>query len=148
METIEEINDEWDNDRIIGNLQSEILYIPSLHHKYYKVYLTQKAIFNQLEAELATLEKDKFQSYKDGPSKEDKKKKWVEQINTKGAIKNKSELDILMKGDADILATRKKVKDQEMKIELLIDILKMINNRSFYIQTAIDIRKFEAAINP
>ena len=137
----EDIMNEWKQDSHIDktSLDDESLKIPKLHHKYYTMLITERAILRKLEAEMKTLELEKYEFYTMGHTDETKEKGW--RLPPKGMIL-KADVPMYMKADQDIIDLSLKIGVAQEKIEFLESIIKSFQNRGFNIKSAIDFIKF------
>lgn len=138
---IESILAEWEQDSKIDRteLSEESLKIPQLHHKYYKVYTSERLLLRKLESDLKQLKLDKHEFFTQGHTKETQEKGW--ELPPRGMIL-KADLPMYMDADKDIIELNLKIGYQLEKIELLDSIIKTIINRGFQIKNAIDWNKF------
>jgi Recombination, repair and ssDNA binding protein UvsY len=135
--TLEEIYDNWNTDSHIDrtDLGVEALKIPKLHSKYTAIISKERVRLYMLEQEMKVLKKDKYEFYTQGPSKESKDKGW--DFPSKGLIL-KNEVQIYIDSDKDIIDLSLRIGNQKEKIDVIEEILKSINNRTFAIKNAID----------
>ncbi len=138
---IEDIVEMWTSDTKIDSteLASESLKIPTLHNKYYRVFLEERLRLKKMESEMKSLKLDKYEFYTLGPTKESHEKGW--QLPAKGIIL-KHDIPMYMDADKDIIEMNLKVAYQNEKVELLETIIKSISNRNFIIKNAIDWNRF------
>lgn len=148
--TLEEILNEWDVDSLIPptNLGAESLKEPKLHAKYLRWLTHEKDKLKAWEAAEAIKVKEKYEFYTQGPSKEDwKNQKWNwNSFPSKGTVNRKSELEVYLGADEDLMKVRTKVDEQRIKVETLTDIIKQIHRRSYVVSQAIADAKFKAGI--
>jgi len=139
---IEKILEEWQSDSKMDrtHLDREAISIPQLHHKYFKLMISERLLMRKLDADLKQLKLDKHEFYTQGHTKETQEKGWT--LPAKGMIL-KADLPMYMDADPDIVALNLKIGYQLEKIELLESIIKMVMNRNFQIKSAIDWIKFE-----
>jgi hypothetical protein len=138
---IEKIFEEWAEDSNINRteLDVEAIKIPKLHHKYYKVLVSERLLLKKFEADLKQLKLEKHEFYTQGHTKETQEKGWV--LPAKGMIL-KADLPMYMDADKEMIETNLKIGYQAEKIELLDSIVRSIINRNFIIKSAIDWIKF------
>lgn len=139
---IAEIFKEWEIDSKIDitNLHFESLKIPSLHYKYYKIYITEKSILNKMKSDYFILKNDKTEFLTLGPNEETDKKGW--KLPPRGKIL-KSEIETYLQSDNDIIEINLKISTQQEKIELLKSIIETLKQRSFHIREALEFLKFQ-----
>lgn len=134
------IEEMWKEDSKINidNLHHESIKIPQLHGKYYeiqtKVYMLKKKA--KIELNELLLKRFLFYSGKAEPEEYIKEKFGNKVL--------KSDIEIYLNADTQLIAQRAKLEDLEYLLEYLKDILKQIHNRSFYIGNAIEYLKFHA----
>jgi Recombination, repair and ssDNA binding protein UvsY len=138
---IESIFDEWEKDSHIDRteLGEEAVKIPKLHHKYYKVFISERLLYRKLEADLKQLKLEKYEFYTQGPTKEQKDKGW--ELPARGLIL-KGDIPTYIDADREIVELTLKIGLQLEKIEFLESIIKSLTNRGFQIKSAIDWHKF------
>jgi hypothetical protein len=139
---IEKILEEWQTDCKMDrtHLDREAVSIPQLHHKYFKIMISERLLMRKLEAEMKQLKLDKHEFYTQGHTKETQDKGWV--LPPKGLIL-KADLPMYMEADSEIVSLNLRIGYQLEKIDLLESIIKMVMNRNFQIKSAIDWIKFE-----
>jgi len=136
--TLDEINAEWAADAPINREQLDIdsLDIPKLHSKYVKMLSKERLVFKALdEKKKQFIQKltDYFGGSLDG--KEIGRPAW--QLNeTKSAIEKRVE------NDAELSKMKIQIYQAEEKVQVLIEIIKNINQRNFQIKNAIDFMRF------
>ena len=123
----------WDGDKEIDDmkLDTESIGIPKLYNKYMRIQNTISAEISVLEAAVDAMKVEKLKFYKGWTDKPYPKK-----------IVNTTDMKIFVDGDRDVLALRSKLDNANLRYKTLERILTQITNRSFYINTAIDYRKF------
>jgi hypothetical protein len=139
---IEKILEEWQTDCKMDrtHLDREAVSIPQLHHKYFKIMISERLLMRKLEAEMKQLKLDKHEFYTQGHTKETQDKGWS--LPPKGLIL-KADLPMYMEADSEIVSLNLRIGYQLEKIDLLESIIKMVMNRNFQIKSAIDWIKFE-----
>jgi hypothetical protein len=137
----EDILSEWKQDSHIDKtaLDDEAIKIPKLHHKYYTMLITEKAILRKLESEMKVLELDKHEFYTMGHTDETREKGW--KLPPKGMIL-KADIPMYMRSDPDIIDLSLKIGIAQEKVEFLESVIKSFQNRGFNIKTAVDFIKF------
>jgi len=136
---IDEILELIDSDSELdkNNLDNESLKTPKLHAKYYRIFMEEIRILKSLDIKYNQVKKDR-QSYYLGDlpdevyKEEPLHKKWL-----------KSEIDIALKADEKLNEIDVKRDLQKMKVKLIEDFIKTLNNRSFIIRDAIEFAKFK-----
>jgi len=142
---IEDIYTEWDSDSRIdrSELGEEVLKIPKLHHKYFKIFTHERLILRKYEAELKQLKLAKHEFLTMGPTEETHAKGW--QLPPQGKIL-RSDVNNYIEADQEVINLTLKIGIQLEKIELLESIIKSLTNRGFNIKAAIEWEKFKVGI--
>ena len=137
----EEIFSNWEKDSEIDktNLADESLRIPKLHHKYYAIFVAERAALRRLEADFKKLKLDKHEFYTQGPTEETKEKGW--RMPARGLIL-KADIPMYMEADQDIIDLSLKIGVQQEKVEFIESIIKSLQTRGYIIKNAIDFTKF------
>ena len=142
---IENIQEEWNKDSgFTGNVSHDILKIPELHNKYYKILTNERLILKKYEADMKILRKEKQEFYIDGNTEETLKKKW--ELPAKGRI-IKTEVAPYLDSDSDIIELSLKIGMQIEKVDFVENIIKHINNRGYLLRTFLDSEKFRNGVN-
>jgi hypothetical protein len=138
--TIEDILSEWKSDGNIDKteLGDESLKKAKLHHKYYEILVKQRLRLRKLESELKNLKLEKYEYFTQGASEEHIKRGW----KPLPKIIIKSEVSMYIDGDEDIIEKTLNVAYQQEKVDLIMDILKVIHNRGFDVKNAIEWQRF------
>lgn len=138
---IREIENEWEVDSVVNdiNLDVESTRTHGLHFKYYVILNDEKKGLFKLEAEYKVLRLDKWEYFM-GVLDEEKLKarNWL----PSGLKILKSNVNLYLESDAEIIKKDVEISIQEQKIEFLKSIIDQINRRSFFIKNAIDFKKF------
>lgn len=139
---LEDILAEWDKDTKINptDLGNEAIKIPSLHNKYYRIYVNEKLLMRKYAEEIKALKLDKFEFYTMGPTEESHAKGWV--LPPQGKIL-KDRAQQYVDSDKDVINLNLKLGIQHEKVDLLDSIIKSLVNRGFQIKTAVDYEKFK-----
>lgn len=137
---LEEIESHWEQDSKIDrtDLDNESLKIPSLHSKYYKLYLREKVQLKAEEQEYKLYYKLKHEYYTGKLSKQELDEYGWEPFQF--VLKN--DLQVYIDADKDIAERLLKLQVQKEKVDLLENIIKTLNGRGFLIKNAIDFIKF------
>lgn len=134
--TLEQLLDQWESDSQLDRTDPIGMteQIPKLHSKYLRYYTLESLILKKLEGDSKVLWKDKLEFYTQGPNEVTKQKGW--QMPAKGRIM-KSEVQPYLESDSDIINLKMKVEIAKQKTEVLQEIVKAINNRSYLINHVI-----------
>lgn len=137
---LEEIEALWEQDSKIDrtDLDNESLKIPTLHSKYYKIYLREKVQLKAEEQEYKLFYKLKHEYYTGKMSKEELDEHGWEPFQF--VLKN--DLQVYIDSDKDIAERLLKLQVQREKVELLESVIKTLNGRGFLIKNAIDFIRF------
>jgi hypothetical protein len=137
---LEEIEALWEQDSKIDrtDLDNESLKIPTLHSKYYKIYLREKVQLKAEEQEYKIYYKLKHEYYTGKMSKEELDEHGWEPFQF--VLKN--DLQVYIEADKDIADRLLKLQVQREKVDLLESIIKTLNGRGFLIKNAIDFIRF------
>jgi len=130
---LKDIESQWEVDSKIDDmkLDTESLSIPKLYNKYMRIQNSISYEISVLDAALDKMKVDKLKYYRG----------WVDRPYPKKIV-NAPDLKTFIEGDADYLKLNSKLAEANLRHKTLDRILKQIENRSFYINTAIDYRKF------
>jgi len=137
---LEDIEILWEQDAKIDrtDLDNESLKIPTLHSKYYKIYLREKVQLKAEEQEYKIFYKLKHEYYTGKLSQEDLTHYSWQPF----PFVLKGDLQIYMESDKDLAEKLLKLQVQREKVELLENIIKTLNGRGFLIKNAIDFIRF------
>jgi hypothetical protein len=144
--TFEELQAEWGKDCVIerDQLATASMDTPKLYSKYYKQYIIDRYILKKFEAEMKTLELEKYEFYTQGPTQDQLDRGW--KMPPKGVL-IKSEVDRYMQADNEIIKMSLKIFGQKQKVEFLEAILNDLTKRTFVIKNAIEYIKIENGIS-
>jgi hypothetical protein len=142
---LEDIYTEWEQDANIdrSELGNEVLRIPKLHHKYFKIFTNERLILRKYEVELKQLKLEKHEFFTMGPTEETHARGW--RLPPQGKIL-RSDVNNYIEADKDVVNITLKIGIQQEKLELLESIIKSLTNRGFNIKSAIDWEKFKVGI--
>lgn len=137
----EDIFEEWNKDSTIDKteLADESLRIPKLHHKYYMMLVSEKAVLNKLEAQYKQLKLSKYEFYSQGHTEETKQLGW--KLPARGMIL-KADIPMYIEADQDLVDLSLKIGMQQEKVEFLESIIKSFQTRGYIIKNAIEFMKF------
>lgn len=141
-----DIFEQWDQDAQIDstNLFTESLGIAKLYTKYMKISIGEKIKYGQMKDTHSKLYVDKVEYYR-GTLDLDAVKShgWDPQPK----IILKADVPSYLEADDEMQGSKMKLLMQEEKIDALIAILKLISNRSYHINNALDTQKFLNGVN-
>ena len=140
---LEEIIELWKEDAKLDdlNLDMEVKRIPSMHAKYLDYLSTSRIAFRELSIKKKITQK-KLYTYYEGTCNELELADLKREQYQKRIIK--SELSSYVEQDQLILEIDYKLGLLQEKIDVLNEIIKSLNNRSFQIKNIIDFRKLMA----
>jgi len=139
---LEEIQQLWNHDSKIDRteLGEESLRISQLHSKYFNLFSTERLKLRTLENEFKRYYKAKFEYYNGVMSEEDLKS-WEWEPFALRVLK--TELNIYLDGDKDLIKARQTIETQKEKVEFLESIIKNLPARGYQINAAIAWEKFK-----
>lgn len=139
----ETLFEEWAKDCIVDetNLDNASLDIPKLHSKYLRIFFEEKLRLQVFETQFQVLKREKYVFYTEGHTAETREKKW--ELPPRGSI-IKSEVQIYLDSDPDIITMSLKLGQQKEKVASLKDIVSNINYRHITIKNIMDYRKWTA----
>ena len=137
---LEDIIQQWEQDVKIDRteLDAESIKIPSLHNKYYKIYIKEKIQLKAEEQDYKLYYKLKHEYYTGKLSKQDLDENGWEPFQF--VLKN--DLSIYLEADKDLSDKLLKLQVQKEKVQFLEDIIKTLNGRGFLIKNAVDFIRF------
>jgi len=137
---LEDIIQQWEQDVKIDRteLDAESIKIPSLHNKYYKIYIKEKIQLKAEEQDYKLYYKLKHEYYTGKLSKQDLDENGWEPFQF--VLKN--DLSIYLEADKDLSEKLIKLQVQKEKVQFLEDIIKTLNGRGFLIKNAVDFIRF------
>ncbi|CAB4141185.1 Recombination, repair and ssDNA binding protein UvsY [uncultured Caudovirales phage] len=137
---LEEIEALWEQDSKIDRteLDNESLKIPTLHSKYYKIFLREKVQLKSEEQDYKLFYKLKHEYYTGKLSQEE-----LSEYNWQPfQFVLKGDLQIYIDSDKELSSRLLKLQVQREKVEFLENIIKTLNSRGFLIKNAIDFIRF------
>lgn len=139
---LEEIEALWEQDIKMDRteLDSESLKIPTLHGKYYKIYLREKVQLKAEEQSYKQFYKLKHEYYTGKLSQSELNELGWEPFQF--VLKN--DLQVYMDADKELCERLLKLSVQKEKVQYLEDIIKTLNTRGFLIKNAIDFIRFSS----
>tara|TARA_R110000868_G_scaffold189386_3_gene432320 strand:+ start:195 stop:629 length:435 start_codon:yes stop_codon:yes gene_type:complete len=136
LETIQKM---WEKDSIIDidNLHTESLNIPILHSKYYEIYNNILLLRKRAEKSKKLLRHEKYEYYT-GKSDPDV---YVKNPFPK-KIRDKDTLEKYLDADEKLSSITLKVEYYDVILNYILDILKMIHNRTYQIKNSLEYMRF------
>ena len=143
MIDLEKIQGMWEKDSIIDpdNLHTESLNTPLLHAKYHDMFNNILLLKKKAEQQKRNIRHQKYEYYT-GKADPDV---YVENPFPK-KIRDKDTLQKYMDADEILSQSSLKVEYYDVLLNYLQDILKMIHNRNYQINNAIDFQKFASGL--
>ena len=123
-------------------LDSESMKTPQLHNKYLILFTDEKLILGKMKSDFSVLRKNKWLYYTGKLSKEE-----LDEFGWDTFDLNilKTDIDKFLDSDEDIIALANRILLQQEKVNYLESVIKIINNRQWYIRSVIDWLKFTNA---
>lgn len=140
--TLAEIEALWAADSKIDqvNLDRESLRSPELHSKYWNILIRERMGLRKMKTDLVLLKED-INTYLDHKADDELLARRGWEPNNYVKMPN-ALIERKIAAHPDLIALQLRMGLQEEKVELLIDIIKMINFRTNTIKNAIEYRKF------
>ena len=120
-------------------LNVESMKTPQLHNKYLILLSDEKLILGKIESDVNILKRDKWLYYTGKMSKEELDKRGWEPFDLTVL---KTDIDRFMLADDDVIHITNKILLQKEKVNYLESVVKIINNRQWFIRSTIDWLKF------
>lgn len=113
--------------------------IPLLHSKYWHIYTSERQRYVLIKQEYDALKRAKTDWYTGRMSDEELKERgWAPQ----GLRIVRQEADSYLAADSDLSVLSGKLDTQQLKLDMLEDIIKHVNNRNFILRNYIEYLKF------
>jgi hypothetical protein len=141
-----EIHDAWAKDAPLDQerLDWEATNIPTLHARYMRMLSDERMNRRVVKKEVDLLKRDKADWYSGSMAKEDlEERDW--KPNPKVILR--ADVDKYVQADEDVVEANLRMGLCDEKVEVLTEILKSINNRSFAIGHAIADMRFKHGLN-
>lgn len=139
--TLDALHSEWAKDSQLdfSRPDTELRNIPLLHSKYWQIYTNERTRHMMVKKEYDALKRAKADWLLGRMSDEELKERgWSPQ----GLHILRQDAESYLSADADLSVLSGKLETQKIKLELLEDIIKNINNRNFVIRNLIEWMKF------
>lgn len=138
---LNEIETLWEEDSSIdkSNIDIESLKIAKLHHKYYKILLSERTVLKKQEI---TLNKETAIAYNYWKGDYDQTDDRYKRLGAQTKKLTAAEIKIYMDADSILQKLRFEYSMQTNKIDYIIDVLKTINMRGFHLKNVIEWQKF------
>ena len=138
---IDDLHDEWtkDQDLDLSQIDKAIRKVPLLHGKWWKFYTTERQTYAVVRQERDKLRHDKFEWYVGRLSEEDRiARGWPPQP----LRIVRQDVERFLSGDAELIPYESRIEMQEIKLKLIEDVIKSLNNRGYLIKTSVDYLRF------
>ena len=124
-------------------LDAESSRTPQLHNKYLVMFMDEKLKLKRMNSELSVLRRNKWLYYTGRMSQEE-----LTQFGWEPFELNilKTEADDMIESDADYIKASEKVNFQEEKVNYLVSVIKIVQNRQWQIRAMIDWLKFTQGV--
>ena len=126
-----------------ADLESELLRVPTLFNKYFRLFSDVKITLIKANKQAAIIRKQKYLQYTGKLSKAELDQMGWEYDPTNGLKLTKAELGDFLDGDEYLSEVNMKVKMLGARLEQLHMILDTIKYRPNHLKTLLDLRKFE-----
>jgi hypothetical protein len=118
-----------------GDFNHESVRTDRLHAKYIRMLRDERIHLHILETRLARLTKEKSFFYMDGHDEVTRARKWELPPGDRTVLR--TDLKWVLPGDEDVIEATGSVVSQEAKVEMLVNIVKKLNDRNWGIKNSI-----------
>jgi hypothetical protein len=119
-------------------LGSEAIKIPQIHGKYLNLLSDFKLLLTKYQNEYAIQRLRKWKIYT-GKASQEELESWKEEPFDLDILK--TDVEKFLEGDENLIKLKSKIAVQEVKVKMVEEFLKALNNRNFTIKSAIDWQK-------
>jgi hypothetical protein len=119
-------------------LGSEAIRIPQIHGKYLNLLSDFKLLLTKYQNEYAIQRLRKWKIYT-GKASQEELESWKEEPFDLDILK--TDVEKFLEGDENLIKLKSKIVVQEVKVKMVEEFLKALNNRNFTIKSAIDWQK-------
>ena len=116
----------------------ESLKIPQIHSKYLTILADVKLLLTKQQNDLAILKLRKWKIFTGKASREELES-WGEEPSDLTLLK--SDVEQFVEADAKVIELKSKVSLNEVKLKMVEEFLRSLNNRNFMIKSAIEWQK-------
>jgi len=124
-------------------LDIESIKTPQLHNKYLILFTDETLLFKKMQSNYKTLRKDKWLYYTGKMGDDELKERSWESFPLNIL---RADIDQFIESDGDLITQSHRLSLQEEKVKYLEGVVKIINNRQWYIRAAIDWAKFSNGV--
>ena len=141
--TLEELQEMWEKDAKIDrdNLHEESLNIPSLHAKYFELYITTFLLRKKAEQQRKNIRHARYEYFSGKADPE-----VYEKNPFPKKIRDKDTMQKYLDADEKLSNTSLKIDYYDTMLVYLESILKVIQNRTFQIKNAIEFMRFNSGL--
>jgi hypothetical protein len=119
-------------------LGTEAIRIPQIHGKYLNLLSDFKLLLTKYQNEYAIQRLRKWKIYT-GKASQEELESWKEEPFDLDILK--TDVEKFLEGDENLIKLKSKIAVQEVKVKMVEEFLKALNNRNFTIKSAIDWQK-------
>jgi hypothetical protein len=116
----------------------ESLKIPQIHGKYLNILTDLKLLLTKQQSDFAVMKLRKWKIYT-GKASQEELQNWNEDPFDLDILK--TDVDKFMDADPKLIELKAKISVNEVKVKMVEEFLKALNNRNFAIKSAIDWQK-------
>jgi len=120
-------------------LDLESIKTPQLHNKYLILFTDETLLLKKMQGDYKTLRRDKWLYYTGKMSEDELRQREWEPFPLNIL---RADIDQFIEADKDLIILSHRISLQEEKVKYLEGVVKIINNRQWYIRSAIDWAKF------
>ena len=141
--TLDKLQEMWEKDSKINpdELHTESLNIPSLHAKYFELYITIFLLRKKAEQQRKNIRHERYE-YFSGKSDPDV---YIENPFPK-KIRDKDTMTKYLDADEKLSTSNLKIDYYDTMLVYIESILKVIQNRTFQIKNAIEYMRFQSGM--
>ena len=142
---LEELKNSITKDSQIDSteLGIESLKIPQIHSKYLTILSDVKLLLTKQQHDLAILKLRKWKIYT-GKASQEELELWGEDPSDLTLLK--SDVEQFIEADPKVIELKSKIAVSEVKLKMVEEFLRSLNNRNFVIKSAIDWYKISQGI--
>jgi hypothetical protein len=116
----------------------ESLKIPQIHSKYLTILSDVKLLLTKQQSDLAILKLRKWKIYT-GKASQEELESWGEEACDFTLLK--SDVEQFVEADPKVIELKSKIAVSEVKLRMVEEFIKSVNNRNFMIKSAIEWQK-------
>ena len=116
----------------------ESLKIPQIHSKYLTILSDVKLLLTKQQSDLAVLKLRKWKIYT-GKASQEELESWGEEACDFTLLK--SDVEQFVEADPKVIELKSKIAVSEVKLRMVEEFIKSVNNRNFMIKSAIEWQK-------